>query len=66
MADSTTQSKSAPPAFVRQWVDEVAGLTQPGRIHWCDGSEAEAASLRDTMLARGDLVPLNPSTHPYC
>jgi len=66
MAASLTQSKSAPPAFVRQWVDEVARLTQPDRIHWCDGSEAEAASLRDTMLARGDLVRLNEGTHPAC
>ncbi|MFO1377618.1 MAG: phosphoenolpyruvate carboxykinase (GTP) [Steroidobacteraceae bacterium] len=66
MAASLPQSKSAPPAFVRQWVDEVARLTQPDRIHWCDGSEAEAASLRDTMLARGDLVRLNQETHPDC
>ena len=26
---------------VSDWVDEVARLTRPDRIHWCDGSDAE-------------------------
>ncbi len=54
------------PAAVRQWVDEVARLTLPARIHWCDGTDAEYQSLLKLMLASGDLLPLNPETHPRC
>jgi len=49
-----------------RWVGEVAALTQPDKIHWCDGSDAENAALIDLMLERGDLVELNQATHPGC
>ena len=48
------------------WVGEVARLTRPDRIHWCDGSEAEYRGLVDLMLGTGDLVALNQDTHPNC
>jgi phosphoenolpyruvate carboxykinase (GTP) len=51
---------------LNRWVDEVARLTQPDRIHWCDGSEAEYQALVELMLDTGDLIELNPSTHPNC
>jgi phosphoenolpyruvate carboxykinase (GTP) len=53
-------------ASLTQWVEEVARLTQPDAIHWCDGSEAEIAALQALMVERGDLIPLNPQTHPNC
>jgi phosphoenolpyruvate carboxykinase (GTP) len=53
-------------ASLNQWVASVAQLTQPDRIHWCDGSEAETAALTATMLASGDLIALNAATHPNC
>ena len=34
-------------AALRDWVAEVARLTQPDRIQWCDGSDAE----RDQLIA---------------
>jgi phosphoenolpyruvate carboxykinase (GTP) len=49
-----------------EWVASVARLTQPDRIHWCDGSDAESAALTELMLSTGDLVRLNESTHPNC
>lgn len=48
------------------WVDSVAALTQPERIHWCDGSDAEYQALIQLMLDNGDLTPLNQDTHPNC
>ncbi|MEI8349576.1 MAG: phosphoenolpyruvate carboxykinase (GTP) [Candidatus Omnitrophota bacterium] len=30
---------------IEKWVEEVAGLTEPKEIYWCDGSEKEAQRL---------------------
>ncbi len=51
---------------VAEWVESVATLTQPDRIHWCDGSAAEMAMLRNELIARQELQPLNPETFPDC
>ncbi len=51
---------------LKSWVDEVAALTKPERIHWCDGSEAERVALTDEMLKSGTLIKLNEKTHPNC
>jgi phosphoenolpyruvate carboxykinase (GTP) len=48
------------------WVEEVAALTLPARIHWCDGSDLEIEQLTDEMLADGTLLRLNEETHPNC
>lgn len=53
-------------AGVRQWVDEVTALTQPDRIFWCDGSEAERAALYAAAVADGILLPLNQEKLPGC
>ncbi|AXA83396.1 phosphoenolpyruvate carboxykinase (GTP) [Lysobacter oculi] len=49
---------------LNQWVLEVARLTRPDRIHWCDGSDAENTQLIEAMLADGTLIKLNDATHP--
>ncbi len=51
---------------LNRWVDDVARLTRPDSIHWCDGSDAESEALTASMVADGTLLPLNPSTHPGC
>ena len=48
------------------WVNTVAALTKPERIHWCDGSDEEQRDLIELMLASGDLTRLNPTSHPDC
>ncbi len=55
------------PACVQRlndWVAEVARLTCPDAIHWCDGSHAENAALIAKMQADGTLIKLNENTHP--
>ena len=51
---------------LNRWVEEVARLTQPAEIQWCNGSDGESRLLKDHMLARGDLLELNQETHPGC
>ncbi|HEV8695561.1 MAG TPA: phosphoenolpyruvate carboxykinase (GTP) [Lysobacter sp.] len=51
-------------AALNEWVAQVAALTKPDAIHWCDGSDTEIAALTAQMEADGTLIPLNPETHP--
>jgi phosphoenolpyruvate carboxykinase (GTP) len=46
------------------WVDEVAKLTQPQRIHWCDGSDAEYDRLCAELVAAGTFHKLNEKLRP--
>jgi len=53
-------------AELNAWVAHYADLTGADRVHWCDGSEEESARLVELMLGSGDLIALNPQTHPNC
>ena len=53
-------------AELRDWVDEVAMLTQPEDIQWCTGSDAEYDRLVRDMLADGTLAELNQERYPKC
>ena len=46
------------------WVEEIAALTQPARVQWCDGSAAEWAQLTSLLVEQGTLLPLNPELRP--
>jgi phosphoenolpyruvate carboxykinase (GTP) len=46
------------------WVDQVAALTQPDSIVWCDGSLAEHDGLTRQLVAEGKLIRLNPEWRP--
>ncbi|HLP23524.1 MAG TPA: phosphoenolpyruvate carboxykinase (GTP) [Microbacteriaceae bacterium] len=62
-ADAAPQSGTSDPAL-RAWVSEVAALTQPDQIVWCDGSLAESDRLTKQLVADGTLIKLNPEWRP--
>ncbi len=47
-----------------QWVEEVAALTQPDRIYWCDGSDEEYQRLCGELVAAGTFRKLNEQLRP--
>ena len=49
---------------VRAWVEEIAALTQPDAIRWCDGSEEEDQLMRELLVSTGAAVRLNPEKRP--
>jgi phosphoenolpyruvate carboxykinase (GTP) len=51
---------------VAAWVDEVARLTKPERIYWCDGSESEFQNLQRELVAKKELLALNQTEYPGC
>ena len=47
-----------------QWVDEIAQLTKPDSIHWCDGSQAEYDSLCQLLVETGAFIKLSEEKRP--
>ena len=60
-ADSKTKSRA-----LADWVAESARLTQPDRIVWCDGSEAERQRFVEEAVRAEVLIPLNQNKRPNC
>lgn len=51
---------------LKSWVEGIARHTQPERVHWCDGSEAENSELLRSMLVDGTLHALDERHFPNC
>ena len=58
---------TAPPTSHKRllaWVEEVAALTQPVEVHWCDGSAEEYDQLAATLVAAGTFERLSDAKRP--
>jgi phosphoenolpyruvate carboxykinase (GTP) len=62
----TTPGEQAKTEHLRlqAWVEEVAVLTQPDDVHWCDGSAGEYDRLAQKMLDTGTFQRLSDAKRP--
>ena len=49
---------------LRAWVEEVAALTEPDDIHWCDGSAEEYHQLAQRLVDAGTFERLSEAKRP--
>ena len=47
-----------------KWVEEVAGMCEPERIHWCDGSQNEYDEMCELLVKAGTFRKLNQEKRP--
>jgi len=68
MASSTieveTAARSPRHSRLECWVEEVAQLCKPDRVHWCDGSPGEYQAMLRLMILTGTAIPLDPAKRP--
>ncbi len=51
---------------VKKWLDEMVNLTNPDKVVWIDGSEAQLEQLREEAVATGEMIKLNQEKLPGC
>jgi phosphoenolpyruvate carboxykinase (GTP) len=51
-------------AALRAWVEEIAGLTEPDEVRWCDGSDEEYRQLVGELIEAGTFLELSEEKRP--
>src|SRR6478752_2347463 len=64
MSQPTAATAPTTHAKLLDWVGEIANLTQPDAIHWCDGSAEEYDSLAQTLIEAGTFERLSDAKRP--
>jgi len=63
---SVTDSTLTTNKHLLRWVEKMADLTQPDRIHWVDGSQQEYDRLCQQLVDSGTFTKLNEELWPGC
>ena len=64
MSETTEVSAPTENTKLLAWVNEVAELTQPDSIYWCDGSAEEYSRLATTLVESGTFERLDQAKRP--
>lgn len=64
IAELVAENATTDNVEILQWVTEVAELTKPDRIEWCDGSQTEWDRIAQEMVDAGSLIALNKDLRP--
>ncbi|MCB0830550.1 MAG: phosphoenolpyruvate carboxykinase, partial [Solirubrobacterales bacterium] len=64
MSETTQVTAPTKNARLLAWVDEIAELTQPDQIHWCDGSAEEYNALAEGLVEAGTFEKLSDAKRP--
>ena len=64
MSETIEASNPTTHAKLRAWVEEIAELTRPDSIHWCDGSAEEYDGLAEQLVEAGTFKRLSDAKRP--
>ena len=64
MSDLTMAPAPTTHAKLLSWVEEIASLTQPDSIHWCNGSAEEYDALAQALIDAGTFERLSDAKRP--
>jgi phosphoenolpyruvate carboxykinase (GTP) len=63
-SDIATTGAPTKHAQLLSWVEEIAALTEPDSVHWCDGSAEEYDRICQQMVAAGTFEKLSDAKRP--
>ena len=68
-ADTISSTYRSSHQRLQSWVDEVAALTKPDQVRWCEGTPEEWTAITDELVESGTFIRLDENKKPnsfYC